>query len=162
MSLFFLRTLSENKNKHLKKYYNHKKTSKILVISKKNKERKKKKKINFSTTKRKKSYYFFHGYIIDSVKKIFKSMFCPIEFETIENFSFSDENHRAALKKNKAILLGVISPNKGSKYSEISGFYKFLDLYAQTVTAYSFPSVHCRHSDIDIAIVRENTEGEYR
>ena len=89
-------------------------------------------------------------------------MYTPVEFETIENFSFSDENHRASLKKNYAILLGVISPFKGSKYSEISGFYKFLDLYAQTVVAYSFPSVSCRHKDVDIAIIRENTEGEYR
>lgn len=113
-------------------------------------------------------YHIINAYIqfillfLGSVKKIFSSMYCPVEFETIENFSFSDESHRASLKKNKAILLGVISPFKGSKYSEISGFYKFLDLFAQTVVAYSFPSVNCRHKDVDIAIIRENTEGEYR
>ena len=57
--------------------------------------------------------------------------------------------------------MGVISPFKGSKYSEISGFYKFLDLYAQMVAAYSFKTVKARHLDVDIAIIRENTEGEY-
>lgn len=99
--------------------------------------------------------------ITSSIKRIFSSLFIPVEFQTIENFSFNDNSHKALLLKNPAILLGVISPFKGSKYSEISGFYKFLDLYAQMVAAYSFSTIKTRHQNVDIAIIRENTEGEY-
>jgi isocitrate dehydrogenase (NAD+) len=35
------------------------------------------------------------------------------------------------------------------------------DLFANVVHAYDFPGVDTRHTDIDIVIIRENTEGEY-
>ena len=65
------------------------------------------------------------------------------------------------LKKNPAILIGVISPFKGSKYSEISELFRFLDVFSQMTAAYSFESIDNRHYDTDIVIIRENTEGEY-
>ena len=36
-----------------------------------------------------------------------------------------------------------------------------LDLYANVIHCQSLPGVETRHRDIDILIVRENTEGEY-
>ena len=36
-----------------------------------------------------------------------------------------------------------------------------LDLYANVIHCKSLPGVVTRHRDIDILIVRENTEGEY-
>ena len=36
-----------------------------------------------------------------------------------------------------------------------------LDLYAYIMECKSFPGIQTRHSDIDIVIVRQNTEGEY-
>ena len=36
-----------------------------------------------------------------------------------------------------------------------------LDLYANVMHCQSLPGVQTRHKDIDILIVRENTEGEY-
>lgn len=71
------------------------------------------------------------------------------------------EKHRELLRKNQAILIGVISPFKGSKYSEISELFRYLDLYAQMVAAYSFLSIENKHYNTDIVIIRENTEGEY-
>lgn len=35
------------------------------------------------------------------------------------------------------------------------------DLFANVVHAYNFPGVKTRHSNVDIVIIRENTEGEY-
>jgi len=36
-----------------------------------------------------------------------------------------------------------------------------LDLYANVVHAKSFDSIDTRHKNIDIVVIRENTEGEY-
>jgi len=36
-----------------------------------------------------------------------------------------------------------------------------LDMYANVVKCKSYPSIQTRHSNVDIVIVRENTEGEY-
>jgi isocitrate dehydrogenase (NAD+) len=36
-----------------------------------------------------------------------------------------------------------------------------LDIYASVVLCKSLPGVHTRHSNVDFAIIRENTEGEY-
>lgn len=35
-----------------------------------------------------------------------------------------------------------------------------LDVYASVVVAKSLPGVQTRHKDVDIAIIRENTEGK--
>lgn len=40
-------------------------------------------------------------------------------------------------------------------------FRKNLDLYANVVKVKSLPGVKCRHSNIDLVIIREQTEGEY-
>ena len=40
-------------------------------------------------------------------------------------------------------------------------FRKNLDLYANVVKVKSLPGVECRHSNIDLVIIREQTEGEY-
>ena len=36
-----------------------------------------------------------------------------------------------------------------------------LDLFVNVVHCYSFPGVPARHKDVDIFIIRQNTEGEY-
>lgn len=36
-----------------------------------------------------------------------------------------------------------------------------LDLFANVVYCKSIPGVKTRHEDIDIVVIRENTEGEY-
>lgn len=84
-----------------------------------------------------------------------------MNFDTIHNFSFQSEKHRELLKKNAAILIGVISPFKGSKYSEISELFRYLDLYSHMTAAYSFEPIENKHQNTDIVIIRENTEGEY-
>ena len=36
-----------------------------------------------------------------------------------------------------------------------------LDLFVNVVHCYSFPGIPARHKDVDIFIIRQNTEGEY-
>ena len=85
----------------------------------------------------------------------------PITFDTIENFSFENEDHKEKLKKNKTILLGVMAAEKGvnPQYNDNFKFFKSFDLYANVNLAFSVPSIEMRHQNVDIAIVRENTEG---
>lgn len=70
---------------------------------------------------------------------------------------------REALEKNKCILLGVMVPEKGvkDKYNDNHKFYKHLDLFANVNLCFSHPSIKSRHGNVDIAVIRENTEGEF-
>jgi isocitrate dehydrogenase (NAD+) len=38
---------------------------------------------------------------------------------------------------------------------------KRLDLYAAVVHAFSIPGIKTRHKNVDIVVIRENSEGEY-
>lgn len=59
--------------------------------------------------------------------------------------------------------MGVMVPERGviPKYNDNHKFYKHLDLYANINLCYSFPSVKNRHNNVDITVIRENTEGEF-
>lgn len=66
------------------------------------------------------------------------------------------------LKMNQTILLGIVkSIRSESTYVANFPMYKYLDLYANLVHAYSIPGIDTRHKNVDIVIIRENTEGEY-
>ncbi len=43
----------------------------------------------------------------------------------------------------------------------LSPFRHELDLFANVVYCKSVPGVKTRHDDVDIVVIRENTEGEY-
>lgn len=62
------------------------------------------------------------------------------------------------LKKNECIMLGVMT-EKGQKYTDNYKFYKYLDLYANVLMGFSLEGVSQRHNDVDIVVIRENTEG---
>ena len=86
----------------------------------------------------------------------------PVQFDKIEDFSFENAEHKERVRKNKTILLGVMAAEKGlnPNYNDNFKFYKQLDLYANVNLAFSVPSIKMRHQNVDIAIVRENTEGK--
>ena len=57
---------------------------------------------------------------------------------------------------------------ENSKSSDVVVFFFFLlfsrvglDVFANVIQCKSLPGVTTRHNDIDIVIIRENTEGEY-
>ena len=71
----------------------------------------------------------------------------------------------ASLKANKVCLKGTLwaplyKENTNTQSLNVT-LRKNLDLYVNLVHAFSIPGVKTRHEDIDIVIVRENTEGEY-
>ena len=70
-----------------------------------------------------------------------------------------------SLNKNGVALKGVINiPEHGRAGELLSLNQKFrntLDLYANVVKVESLPGVRARHNNVDLIIVREQTEGEY-
>ncbi|EDM07215.1 rCG53642 [Rattus norvegicus] len=102
------------------------------------------------------------------VKRIFRSNCVPVEFEEVWATSTSSEeeinNALMAIRRNRITLKGNIATNHHlpAKYkSHNTKFRTALDLYASVVHFKTFPGVETRHKDIDILVVRENTEGEY-
>lgn len=76
----------------------------------------------------------------------------------------SKEECLQKLKKNPSILMGVIPSSHDMNYSENTDLYKYLNVFAHAVICYSLPVDNLakqKHNDVDVVIMRENTEGEY-
>ncbi|EGW14347.1 probable isocitrate dehydrogenase [NAD] gamma 2, mitochondrial [Cricetulus griseus] len=102
------------------------------------------------------------------VKRIFRSNCVPVDFEEVWVTSASSanevDNALMAIRRNRVALKGNIATDyrlPASYKSYNTKFRSVLDLYANVVHFKTFPCVETRHKDIDILVVRENTEGEY-
>ncbi|XP_075691585.1 isocitrate dehydrogenase [NAD] subunit gamma, mitochondrial isoform X2 [Rhinoderma darwinii] len=103
------------------------------------------------------------------VKEVFRHACVPVDFEVVNvNSTAIDEediqNAITAIRRNRVALKGNIETNHNmppSHRSRNNLLRTSLDLYANVIHCQSLPGVQTRHKDIDILIVRENTEGEY-
>uniref|UniRef100_F7CWN0 Isocitrate dehydrogenase [NAD] subunit, mitochondrial n=2 Tax=Monodelphis domestica TaxID=13616 RepID=F7CWN0_MONDO len=102
------------------------------------------------------------------VKSVFRHACVPVDFEEVQVNSNADEedirNAIMAIRRNRVALKGNIETNHNlppSYKSRNNILRTSLDLYANVIHCKSLPGVVTRHKDIDILIVRENTEGEY-
>jgi len=100
--------------------------------------------------------------ICGSVVSVFNQIHAPIEWELIEQVDVEDDALIAKIKSYPAALKGVIYHAVGEgPYSSNVRLRKKLDVYADVVHAFSVPGVTTKHDNIDLVIIRENTEGEY-
>jgi len=109
--------------------------------------------------------------LMESAREVLKNLNAPIEFEEFHlseispNTSVSLERVSKSLNKNGVALKGVINiPEHGRAGELLSLNQKFrntLDLYANVVKIESLPGVRARHNNVDLVVVREQTEGEY-
>ncbi|XP_019312082.2 isocitrate dehydrogenase [NAD] subunit gamma, mitochondrial-like [Panthera pardus] len=102
------------------------------------------------------------------VKTVFRHACVPVDFEEVIVNSTSGEEdvHNAimAVRRNCVALKGNIETDHNlppSHKSRNNMFRTTLDLYANVIHFKSLPGVETRHKDVDILVVRENTEGEY-
>ncbi|KAF7793645.1 hypothetical protein EIP86_004760 [Pleurotus ostreatoroseus] len=107
--------------------------------------------------------------ITDSVKEIFEYVNAPIEWEQYNVSGMSSEGEdlfKAALESLRRNRVGL----KGILFTPISqtghvswnvAMRQQLDIYASVVLCKSLPGFPTRHNNVDFAIIRENTEGEY-
>lgn len=102
--------------------------------------------------------------ISKSVVDIFKAENVPVDFEVIKGGEGEGLVKEAvtSLERNKVGLKGIFkTPNDIGKNSINVALRKQLDIYASLTLIKNIPGVKTRLQDIDIALIRENTEGEY-
>ncbi|XP_077284836.1 isocitrate dehydrogenase (NAD(+)) 3 non-catalytic subunit gamma isoform X2 [Arctopsyche grandis] len=102
------------------------------------------------------------------VKEVFRVVGAPVDFEVVDINPDAETNddleyaimtirrNGVGIKGNietKSELAGVLSRNVALRNE--------LDLYVNILHCRSYPGVPSRHSDVDILIIRQNTEGEY-
>lgn len=102
------------------------------------------------------------------VKTIFAIGGMPVDFEEINLDSMNEniekvEEAITSIKRNGVALKGNIETREHSKYfkSRNVELRTRLNLYVNVVHIKSQPSIETRHKDIDLFLIRQNTEGEY-
>lgn len=102
-----------------------------------------------------------------SVQSVFAAARVPVDFEEVHLSGHSKDSHDlqhaiASLKKNRIGLKGIIyTPTIGPQTSINVAIRQLLDIYANVVQIRSLPGCSPRYPDIDMIVIRENTEGEY-
>ena len=108
--------------------------------------------------------------VTESVVRIFMVAGLDIEWERhdagVIAFEKTNETLPAALldsiKRNKVALKGPVTTPIGQGFTSVNvGLRKALDLYANLRPVRNLPGVQSRYSDVDLVIVRENTEDLY-
>lgn len=67
-----------------------------------------------------------------------------------------------SIKRNKVALKGPLTTPVGKGFTSVNvGLRKALDLYANVRPVKALPNVECRYPELDLVIVRENTESLY-
>lgn len=101
------------------------------------------------------------------VREVFKYAGAPVDFEVID-IDPNDETKEleyaiTSIKRNGVAIKGNIETKSESAavMSRNVAIRNELDLYVNVLHCKSFPGVHARQKDIDIVIIRQNTEGEY-
>ena len=107
--------------------------------------------------------------LILGIEEVFQNAGVPVDFEecyltgdTKEEKMKSFNDIKTSVLRNGTALKGnwVTSMGIGGKSYNVLLRHE-LDLYANVVKFKSYPSVITRHNNVDLIVVRENTEGEY-
>ncbi|KFH48813.1 Isocitrate dehydrogenase [NAD] subunit-like protein [Hapsidospora chrysogenum ATCC 11550] len=111
------------------------------------------------------------GEVTESVKTIFKADNVPIDWEQVAVSGIEDTGRTeaafnesvASLKRNKLGLKGILhTPISRSGHQSFNvAMRQELDIYASISLIKNIPGYATRHRDVDLCIIRENTEGEY-
>src|SRR5215207_6697888 len=83
--------------------------------------------------------------------------------QALEKFgSTLPEELLESIKRNKVALKGPITTPVGKGFTSVNvGLRKALDLYANLRPVRALPNVPCRYPELDLVVVRENTEDLY-
>eukprot|EP01025_Chloroclados_australasicus_P064386 TRINITY_DN85_c1_g1_i1.p1 TRINITY_DN85_c1_g1~~TRINITY_DN85_c1_g1_i1.p1 ORF type:complete len:370 (-),score=39.57 TRINITY_DN85_c1_g1_i1:215-1228(-) len=109
-----------------------------------------------------------------AVERVVEAMRAPIVWEKFEGLSGSiggevpredvPEDVLESIRNNRVCLKGTlftpISKSTNTQSLNVQ-LRKIFDLQVNMVHAFSIPGINTRHADLDIVVIRENTEGEY-
>lgn len=108
--------------------------------------------------------------IIAATVRIIEASGVDIEWETqiigaqaLEKFGMTIPDATIeSIKRNKVALKGPLTTPVGKGFTSVNvGLRKALDLYANVRPVRALPNVPCRYPELDLVIVRENTEDLY-
>ncbi|KAF5453831.1 hypothetical protein F2P56_023549 [Juglans regia] len=103
--------------------------------------------------------------VTGAVERVMEAMHAPVYFERYEvhgDMKKVPEEVIESIKKNKVCLKGGLATPMGGGVSSLNmQLRKELDLYASLVHCFNLPGLPTRHENVDIVVIRENTEGEY-
>lgn len=109
--------------------------------------------------------------MVTAVEEVFKAAGVPMDFEVF----FLSEVHAAqsapvatvmeSIARNGLCLKGILQTPAYSTSDDPEPLNmrmrKGLDLYAHVVKVTSIPGVRCKHANVDLVVIREQTEAEY-
>ncbi|XP_020235693.1 isocitrate dehydrogenase [NAD] regulatory subunit 1, mitochondrial isoform X2 [Cajanus cajan] len=103
--------------------------------------------------------------VTGAVEQVMAAMQAPVFFEKFEvhgNMKAMPQKVMDSIRRNKVCLKGgLVTPMGGGVSSLNVQLRKELDLYASLVNCINLPGLRTRHDNVDIVVIRENTEGEY-
>ena len=108
--------------------------------------------------------------VTGAVVKILETAGLDVEWESHLAGVLALEHHGATLpvelldsiRRNKVALKGPVTTPVGGGFTSVNvGLRKALDLYANLRPVWNIPAVPSRYEDVDLVIVRENTEDLY-
>jgi len=109
--------------------------------------------------------------LLYSVQEVFKAAGAPVDFEPLflsevqQLMSVPLEQVVESITRNGICLKGALATPDFSHTGELQSLNmklrRALDLYANVVHVKTLPGVRSRHNNVDVIIIREQTEGEY-
>ncbi|KAL6652523.1 hypothetical protein ACP70R_011448 [Stipagrostis hirtigluma subsp. patula] len=103
--------------------------------------------------------------VTGAVRQVMEAMHAPVYFETYDVHGDMPTVPPAvieSIRRNKVCLKGGLATPVGGGVSSLNmQLRKELDLYASLVNCSNLPGLPTRHQNVDIVVIRENTEGEY-
>ena len=108
--------------------------------------------------------------VSSAVVRIIEAAGAEVQWEThyagaqaLEKFgSTLPEDLLESIKRNRVALKGPITTPVGKGFTSVNvGLRKALDLYANLRPVRALPNVPCRYPELDLVVVRENTESLY-
>ncbi|NXY89183.1 IDH3B dehydrogenase, partial [Alcedo cyanopectus] len=109
--------------------------------------------------------------LMHSVKEVFKAASVPVVFDEhhlseVQNIASEEKLDQVidSMKESKVAIIGKIHTPmeyKGELASYDMRLRRKLDLFANVVHVKSLPGYQTRHNNLDLVIIREQTEGEY-
>ncbi|KAI3895913.1 hypothetical protein MKW98_025704 [Papaver atlanticum] len=103
--------------------------------------------------------------VTGAVEQVMEVMHAPVYFEKFDVHGDMKEmpiEVMNSIKKNKVCLKGGLATPVGGGVSSLNvQMRKELDLFASLVNCCNLPGLPTRHENVDIVVIRENTEGEY-
>ncbi|KAF7809596.1 isocitrate dehydrogenase [NAD] regulatory subunit 1, mitochondrial [Senna tora] len=103
--------------------------------------------------------------VTGAVEQVMEAIHAPVYFEKYEvrgDMKKVPQEVIDSIKKNKVCLKGGLATPMGGGVSSLNmQLRRELDLYASLVNCCNLPGLPTRHDNVDIVVIRENTEGEY-